>query len=75
VLSDRIKIEFESDRTEDASITVIDLSGRPVYTTQVRVVRGKQNLEIGVSNLIRGMYFVQYKPATGLTQTAKVIKN
>jgi hypothetical protein len=75
IISDRINVEIESNAAENAALTIVDLSGRTVYSKIIRSLPGMLTIDIPADRLSKGMYFIRYKRLTGKLQTSKIIKN
>ncbi len=54
------------------TITIHDLSGRSHYTAEHRIERGKQELDLKIGYLSKGIYFLDLK-SDGLSQVKKLI--
>ena len=66
-----LNIVLDSDISEILAITIMDLNGKIVLNTSVRPSNG--NIKVNVSSLSAGMYLLNIKTATSLTQF-KILK-
>jgi CHRD domain/Secretion system C-terminal sorting domain len=73
--SERVNLTFDSNEQLAAQIVVSDLTGRQISAQNVQILRGPNNLEVNVSNLNSGIYFIQMRQANRLLFTEKVVKN
>ena len=69
-VKDNLMITLDSETTQETKISVCDMLGRTVLSS---TFSGHQS-ELNVSNLLKGMYFINLQTA-GKTATQKFIKN
>jgi Cu/Zn superoxide dismutase len=74
-VSERLNVTFNSNEQFNGQITVSDLAGRQISAQNVQVLRGGNNLDVNMSNVNSGIYFVQMRQANRLLFTEKVVKN
>jgi CHRD domain/Secretion system C-terminal sorting domain len=74
-VSERLNVSFNSNEQFNAQITVSDLAGRQISAQNVQILRGGNNLDLNMSNMNSGIYFVQMRQANRLLFTEKVVKN
>lgn len=55
-----------------ATATVMDLSGKLVYSTRLNIERGENRAMLDLNDLAKGMYVLRFESADG-TQTSKLI--
>ncbi|PPK84340.1 putative secreted protein (Por secretion system target) [Neolewinella xylanilytica] len=53
-----VRMEFEMNRAQDATMTIIDLLGRPIFRRTAFYTAGEQSETFNVSHLANGTYFV-----------------
>lgn len=54
-----LTFNFQNDKTEDATIQIVDALGQVVYTEKKRIVTGENNLSLSVQTLPSGIYFLK----------------
>lgn len=69
---DNLTIDYTSSATEDVTITVTDMTGRVLISQNRNAVQGDNQLNIDLSELPRGNYFLQLKSTTTSTIQAIV---
>jgi Cu/Zn superoxide dismutase len=74
-VSERLSVIFNSNEQFNAQITVSDLAGRQISVQNVQILRGGNNVDINMSNVNSGIYFIQMRQANRLMFTEKVVKN
>jgi hypothetical protein len=74
-VSERLNVNFESNEQFTAQIVVSDITGRQISAKNVDILRGPNNLDVNMSNVNSGIYFVQMRQANRLLFTEKVVKN
>jgi hypothetical protein len=74
-VSERLNVTFNSNEQFNAQITVSDLAGRQISAQNVQILRGGNNLDVQMSNVNSGIYFVQMRQTNRLMFTEKVVKN
>ncbi len=55
-----------------ATVTVMDLSGKAVYATQLNVERGENRVMLDLNGLAKGLYVLRFESAEG-AQTSKLV--
>jgi len=74
VLEDQININVASNREQNASILLYDITGKEIFATQLFVGQGNQTISLSVNELNiqnKGVYFIRLKTKTN-TKTIKV---
>lgn len=72
--SDKLSIEINGAKAGNASIQVMDISGRLIMSFDKTIVDGNQTLTLdGLAPLSQGVYFVRVS-ASGLNHVTKLIK-
>ena len=72
----RIELVFEESITEAFTISVMDLTGKAIFTqTHQNSSEPCQFVEIPVENLRRGIYMVRVAGQDGKTKTLKLQRN
>ncbi len=74
-VSERLSVRFESNETFAAQIIVSDITGRQMSVQNASILRGSNNLDVPMSNLNNGIYFIQMRQGSRLLFTEKVVKN
>jgi hypothetical protein len=74
-VSERLSVTFESNEQFNAQIIVSDLAGRQISAKKVDILRGGNNVDVNMSNINSGIYFIQLRQANRLLFTEKVVKN
>ncbi len=72
--SETTNVSFKSDVSGNASLNVYSLDGKLVMIIPVSVVKGDNNIEVNVSQLATGNYFVEVS-SFDLSFTGKLLKN
>lgn len=54
-----LTFNFQNQKTEDATIQIIDALGQVVYTEKKRIVTGENHLSLSVQTLPSGIYFLK----------------
>ncbi|HRC33518.1 MAG TPA: T9SS type A sorting domain-containing protein, partial [Bacteroidia bacterium] len=70
--SGRFTMQFESDIVQEGRVQIIDVSGRIVYTSNIDIIEGMNEMKIDVTNVTAGVYAAQLIIA-GETITTKMI--
>jgi hypothetical protein len=58
-VKDRIQLNITSDKADRATITIVDISGKLVYSKATNLFEGPNNLNINTSNLKSGSYIIK----------------
>lgn len=58
-VSDQLPIRIESPSGKNLNINILDLNGRVMLQTQQRVAQGENIFNVEISNLNKGIYFLQ----------------
>lgn len=74
-VSERLNINFNSNEQFGAQLVILDVAGRQIAVQNVTILRGPNNLELPMSNVNNGIYFVQMRQSNRLLFTEKVVKN
>lgn len=64
--SNQITIEFNSDKTHSSSLAITSILGQTVKTIPTDFSPGKNKIEIDISQLSKGLYFVQLQNSSEL---------
>ncbi len=72
-VSDQLPIRIESPSGKNLNINILDLSGRVALQTQQRVAQGENIFNVEISNLNKGIYFLQMSDNEGFV-TKKLLK-
>lgn len=71
--NDRVNVSYKLSGDAKVKVTVTDLSGKVVYTTQAAEQNaGEQSLEISTANFSNGVYMVKFE-ANNETSTQKLV--
>ena len=54
-----VTINLFSDESQDATINLIDITGRVVYTQTISIAEGDQKMELDINQITKGIYFLQ----------------
>ncbi len=74
--TDRVNVEvYFSNSTSNASIQLMDMSGRVVQVVETEVVSGSNTMSLDIQNLSTGMYTVLVYENGSLIHTNKLKKN
>ncbi len=74
--SDNLMISFKSNiELHNNYIEIVNVEGKVVYKTPTIIFEGINTLEINVSTLKDGVYFVKYNVSNGENYNAKFVKN
>jgi CHRD domain/Secretion system C-terminal sorting domain len=74
-VSERLNVLFESNEQFDAQFVILDIAGREITSKNVFILRGPNTVEVSMSNVDNGIYFVQMRQGNRLLFTEKVVKN
>ncbi len=74
-VSERLNVTFDSNEQFNAQIIVSDLTGRQISAQKVEILRGGNNVDVNMSNINSGIYFIQLRQANRLLFTEKIVKN
>jgi len=69
-----VNISASETGTSDYFLTIFDLYGRSVYSQPVQTEDGRLNLSLNLSNLSKGIYFVQLKSSNKSYQSKLTIQ-
>jgi hypothetical protein len=62
--SEQVNISFSGiSSKESASLKIMDMSGKLVYTKSINVTTGNNNFQLGIASLNNGIYFIQLETA------------
>jgi hypothetical protein len=67
-----VKLKLELARNATAQIEVVDIVGKTVFSTQHEAIAGANEIDLDLSSLNEGIYFVKIS-ANGASGTAKLI--
>jgi hypothetical protein len=69
-----INVSFKVEQSQQATIILRDAAGRVVYNEATDAAAGFNNLQIDLSNLSKGVYFVQLQTDSSSENTRLIIK-
>ena len=67
-----VSLKFTSSQNSDATVRISSVTGKTVYTKQVKMNTGENKLDIPVTELSNGIYFCELQNADG-KQTEKLV--
>lgn len=70
--SSQINLMFELKDAQEVNLTIIDLTGKVVYTKSYGIIHGIKSEMISCEGIAKGAYFIKLNSVNG-TQTQKVI--
>jgi hypothetical protein len=73
--SSTISTEFSAEQPHDASLTVIDATGRVYIQQNIKVQKGNNNITVPVTKLSKGTYAIMIRSANGVNLESRFIKN
>jgi bacillolysin len=73
-VSENLNLEFTTEKTGEAQLQVFDLVGRQVLSEKIQAFSGKNQRQLGMSNLPGGQYFLRLNLPDGQA-AMKVVKN
>jgi hypothetical protein len=73
-VSETAQIIFDSNEQFDAQLVITDIAGRQISAKNVSILRGPNALDVPVSNMTNGIYFVQMRQGNRLLFTEKLYK-
>ena len=68
-----VKVQFEAGESKEATVMVVDVHGKTVFSKQVATDRGLNTLQIDLSNQSNGLYILTITSTSG-KQQMKLIK-
>lgn len=71
----KINTEFYAEQVQDASLTIIDATGRAYVQQNIKVQRGNNTITVPIDNLPKGAYTIMIKSANGIDLKNRFIKN
>jgi hypothetical protein len=74
-VSERLTINFNSNEQFSGRLVISDITGREISAQNVSILRGPNAVDVSMSNLNNGIYFVQMRQGNRLLFTEKVVKN
>ena len=72
-VGNQLPIRIESPTSKNLDITILDLSGKVALQTEERVAQGENNINIELSELNKGVYFLKMSDDKGFV-TKKLLK-
>ncbi|MBL0052823.1 MAG: T9SS type A sorting domain-containing protein [Bacteroidetes bacterium] len=72
--SGRFTMQFESDIVQEGRVQIIDVSGRIVYTSNIDIIEGMNEMKIDVTNVAAGVYAAQLIIARETITTKMIIE-
>jgi hypothetical protein len=73
--SEQTSLIFNSNELFDAQIVVSDLAGRQITGKSAQILRGPNQVDVNLSGLNNGIYFIQMRQGNRLLFTEKIVKN
>lgn len=73
--NEELRIRFTSTHAEKATVLVLDITGKTVYTEQVKLQKDQNELTIPTSELNNGIYFVRIVSEHVQSNTKFVVKH
>ena len=70
-VNDQLNVAIDVTDDSDASLRVIDMTGRTVLTRKVTLETGQQTVPVDVNTLPAGAYFLRLEAGSGFTAGAK----
>ena len=70
-----IRIDFTSNESQKADLTIYNLLGQKVVSSNLNVVKGSNQIQNNLSSLIPGTYFIELNTEDGQRYTGKIMKN
>jgi hypothetical protein len=70
--SDKATIDIESDKAEQVTLTINDITGKTLVQQQANIHTGAQQISLNVANLSSGIYMLSVADASGLIATRKL---
>jgi hypothetical protein len=70
--SDKITVKYSSDKVEEASIHIYDLSGREVYNYTHRLLTGENLIDLRQLQLAKGSYYLDFQTES-VSRQAKIL--
>lgn len=67
-------VVFSAVASGTARVRILDINGREIQQSNLNIVAGVQSIELDLSAMVQGVYFVQVS-ANGFQSTQKLIKN
>jgi len=72
---DIVNVVFDADLNVATQFTITDIAGRTLISKNISIVNGSNQINVRVSDLANGIYFVQLRNNNQLLFTEKLIKN
>ena len=69
-----ILLSINSTESIDIDVQVVDISGKLISTTNNNLITGQNNIDLSVSGLSSGVYFVKLQSKTGLTTKRFIVQ-
>jgi hypothetical protein len=70
--SDKITVKYTSDKAEEASVYIYDLSGREVYHYSHRLLPGENMIDLRQLQLAKGTYYLDFQTES-VNRQAKIL--
>ena len=71
----KVTVQLRVDTEGDGQISVVDITGRTVLTTQQRIYKGVNEYLVDIQSLPHGIYLIQYKDALQNVKGLRIVKN
>ena len=71
--NEMLNIAIEAVENDNVAISVYNISGQMIYTTNAQVSNGSNNIEIATDNYVAGVYFISVT-GNSINETIKVVK-
>jgi hypothetical protein len=62
-----VMLSFESKEANTAQVSLVDITGREVFTRNINVLGGNNLTNVDISGIQKGIYFLQVKTTKGLS--------
>lgn len=62
-----VMLSFESKEANTAQVSLVDITGREVFTRNINVMGGNNLTNVDISGIQKGIYFLQVKTSQGLS--------
>jgi hypothetical protein len=61
LVNDKLNVQFNVDQLQRATLELIDMNGKMIFTTNRQLESGNQNVQLDVSYLSSGIYYIKYR--------------
>ena len=73
-VADRLNLRFNVNKPTTATIEIYSLLRQQILMKKERLQKGRNQLDMNVSSLLKGMYIVRFTDGDGLSQSRKMLK-